>query len=200
MTESGQYGEQKTAIHMLRSGISVSEVAQRLNRSIPWVYKWRNRFKTERWEGLHSRSRAPKQSPNRLLEEVRQSICQTRSELEAEAEEGNGLCYIGAGAIRARLEEKGVVPLPSTASIERVVREAGMTRPYQNQEKAKVIYPRLHAQEPGQLCQVDIVPHYLRGGDSVACFNAIDVVSRYPTGQAYGRRRSLDAQTFLIHV
>jgi hypothetical protein len=47
---------------------------------------------------------------------------------------------------------------------------------------------------------VDIVPHYLRGGDSVACFNAIDVVSRYPTGQAYERRRSLDAQVFLIHV
>lgn len=200
MTESEQYGERKTAIHMLRSGISVGEVAQRLNRSIPWVYKWRNRFKTEGWEGLHSRSRAPKQSPNRLLEEVRQSICQTRSELEAEAEEGDGLCYIGAGAIRARLEKKGVAPLPGTASIERVVREAGMTRPYQNQEREKVIYPRLHAQEPGQLCQVDIVPHYLRGGDSVACFNAIDVVSRYPTGQAYERRRSLDAQAFLIHV
>jgi hypothetical protein len=50
------------------------------------------------------------------------------------------------------------------------------------------------------LCQVDIVPHYLRGGDSVACFNAIDVVSRYPTGQARTRRRSVDAQAFLLHV
>jgi hypothetical protein len=47
---------------------------------------------------------------------------------------------------------------------------------------------------------VDIVPHYLKGGDSVACFNAIDVVSRYPTGQALTRRRSQDAQAFLTHV
>jgi hypothetical protein len=34
----------------------------------------------------------------------------------------------------------------------------------------------------------------------VACFNAIDVVSRYPTGQAYEHRKSVDAQSFLIHV
>jgi len=43
-------------------------------------------------------------------------------------------------------------------------------------------------------------PHFLKGGDSVACFNAIDVVSRYPTGQAYTQRRSTDAMAFLIHV
>lgn len=49
----------------------------------------------------------------------------------------------------------------------------------------EVIYPRLHPTEPGQLCQSDIVPHFLWGGDAVACFNAINVVSRYPTGQAY---------------
>jgi hypothetical protein len=75
-----------------------------------------------------------------------------------------------------------------------------MTRPRQDQEEKEVIYPRLHATESGQLCQVDIVPHYLKGGDAVACFNAIDVVSRYPTGQALTRRRSQDAQAFLIHV
>jgi transposase len=200
MTESERYEERKTAIHMLRSGIPASQVAQELNRSIPWVYKWRNRFKAEGWTGLHSLSRAPKRSPNQLAEAVRQSICQTRSELEAEAAEKDGLCYIGAGAIRARLEKKEVTPLPSTANIERVIRKAGMTRPYQKQEAEQGTYPRLHPQEPGQLCQVDIVPHYLRGGDSVACFNAIDVISRYPTGQAYERRRSLDAQAFLIHV
>jgi hypothetical protein len=75
-----------------------------------------------------------------------------------------------------------------------------MTRPRQDQEEKPVIYARLCPAEPDQLCQVDIVPHYLRGGDSVACFNAIDVVSRYPTGQAYARRSSQDAQAFLIHV
>jgi hypothetical protein len=48
--------------------------------------------------------------------------------------------------------------------------------------------------------QVDIVPHYLKGGKRAPCFNAIDVVSRYPTGKAYSQRRSVDAEAFLIHV
>jgi transposase/transposase InsO family protein len=199
MTENEWYQERKTAIHMTRSGIPVNEVAQQLGRSIPWIYKWQDRFKAEGWTGLHSRSRAPVHCPNRLSEKVRQSICQARSELEAEAAEQEGLRYIGSGAVRGRLEQKGVHPLPSTSSIERVLRDAEITHPRRDPEE-DVKYPRLHPKKPGQLCQVDIVPHYLRGGASVACFNAIDVVSRYPTGQAYERRRSVDAQAFLIHV
>ncbi len=50
------------------------------------------------------------------------------------------------------------------------------------------------------LIQVDIVPHYLKGGERVACFNAIDVASRYPTGAAYPQRRSNEAEDFLIPV
>jgi hypothetical protein len=64
----------------------------------------------------------------------------------------------------------------------------------------KIAYPHLKPTQPHELCQVDIVPHFLTGGERVACFNAIDVVSRYPTGQAYAQRRSQDAAEFLIHV
>ena len=200
MTENDWHQERKTAIHMLRSGISAIEVAQGLDWSVPWVYKWQSRFESEGWAGLRSRSRAPKRCPTQLPERVRRSICQARSELEAEAAEQEGLRYIGSGAVRARLEDKGVYPLPSTSSIERVLHNAQMTHPYQEQAEEDVSYPRLHPTMSGQLCQIDIVPHYLKGGQAVACFNAIDVVSRYPTGQAYERRRSLEAQAFLIHV
>jgi hypothetical protein len=34
----------------------------------------------------------------------------------------------------------------------------------------------------------------------VACFNAVDVVSHYPTGQQFASRRSEDAASFLLHV
>jgi transposase InsO family protein len=200
MTEDELYQQRKTAVHMIRSGIPAVEIAQQLERSVSWVYKCRARFEAEGWDGLRSRSRAPKHCPTKLLDEVRQSICQARSELEAEAAQGTGLRYIGSGAVRERLEAKGVQPLPSTASIERVLHDAGMTRPRCAPEEEEVAYPRLHPTEPGQLCQVDIVPHFFKGGKSAACFNAIDVISRFPAGQAYDRRRSVDAQAFLIHV
>lgn len=200
MTEDERYQQRKTAIHMIRSGVPVGEIAQQLKQSIPWVYKWHGRFEAQDWAGLRSQSRAPQHCPKRLSEDIRQSICRARSELEAEAAEKEGVRYIGSGAVRARLKKKGIAPLPSTASIERVLHNAGMTRPRRVEEESVVKYPHLKPTEPGQLCQVDIVPHFLKGGDSIACFNAIDVVSRYPTGQAYEHRRSANAATFLIHV
>jgi len=204
MTDTDWLAERKAAIHLLRSGFSPTEVARRMKRSVGWVTKWRDRYQEEGWAGLEDRSRAAKNAWQAHPESVRQAIRQARSELEAEVHAGNGLRYIGSSAIQARLREKRERgeyegPLPSTATIERVLRAADMVRPWQEAE-AEVHYPHLHPTAPQQLIQVDIVPHYLRGGQAVACFNAIDVVSRYPTGQAKARRRSQEACEFLIHT
>jgi hypothetical protein len=90
--------------------------------------------------------------------------------------------------------------LPSITSIERELRAAGMVQGQRAHAAPQVAYPHLHPSKPLQLIQVDIVPHYLRGGACVACFNAIDVVSRYPTGQQLLTKRAADACTFLLHV
>jgi transposase InsO family protein len=192
--------ERHTAVHLLRAGHPVVEVAQQLKRSPRWVRKWRRRFEEEGWRGLEDRSRAPHAHGTRLPESIRQAIVQARSELEAEAERGSGLKYIGGMAVRTRLKAKQVQPLPSVPTIERVLHEKEMTRPYRSESGPKIEYPRLKPSGSHQLCQVDIVPHFLTGGERVACFNAIDVASRYPTGQAYGRRRAKDAVSFLVHV
>ncbi len=44
------------------------------------------------------------------------------------------------------------------------------------------------------------MPHYLPGGSCVSCFNAIDVVSKYPVGAQYLSKRSEDAAGFLVQV
>lgn len=191
--------QRQAAIHLLRSGSTVSAVAQQLERSESWVYKWKKRFDEEGWAGLADRSRAPHHVANKLPGEIRRAIRQARSELEAEAEQGSGLRYIGSHAILARLREKKLSPLPSTASIERVLSAAEMTRPHRPVTE-EVHYPRLHPTKPHQLHQVDIVPHFLSGGQSIACFNSIDVVSRCPAGQQLQRKRSQDAAESLVHI
>jgi hypothetical protein len=40
----------------------------------------------------------------------------------------------------------------------------------------------------------------LEGGQSVACFNSIDAVSRYPAGQTYATKRAQDAQEALLGI
>ena len=193
------YEERKTAIHMLRKGCTPREVAHELGHTLSWVYKWQKRFDQEGWTGLQNYSRARKKQ-SCLSKKVQQAIKQARSELEAEASEDKNLKYIGASAILARLTKEKTTPIPSLSSIERVLRKANMTKPKAEAIEEKIDYPRLRPVQPHQLVQVDIAPHYLRGGKNVACFNGIDVVSRYPTGLAFSQRRAVDARDFLIHV
>ncbi len=177
--------ERKSAIHLLRAGQSVSAVAQELGRTARWVRKWRNRYQTEGGAGLPARSRRPQHVARQTTAATKRAICQARSELEAESQAGKGSKYSGGQAIRTRLQEKGRSPLPSMATIERVIRAAGITRPYQPPGPPKIVYPQLKVTPAPTLIQVDIVPHYLKGGARVSCFNALDVASRFPTGQAY---------------
>ena len=200
MTNSELLAERKLAIFQLRQGKRIIEVAQSLEHSTSWVSKWHKRFKNGGWVGLKDLSRTPNFHGNKLPEPVREAVRQARLELEAEAALGEGLKYVGAIAVRTRLRKKKVEPVPSVPSIERILKEAGMTKPKEKQVEPQVDYPRLKPTQAHQLCQVDIVPHYLSGGKKVSCFNAIDVVSRYPTGQPFARRRSEDAAAFLIHV
>jgi len=186
------------AIHLLRSGSKVQEVADECGRSKKWVYKWQARYEAEGYAGLAGHSQAPKKHGRKLSQAMRRAILRARSELEAEAASGECLKYIGPQAVRTRLKRKRIKRVPSCASIGRVLKEAGMTRT-QEPEK-KVSYPHLHPDKPLQLIQVDIVPHFLTGGTRIPCFNAIDSVSRYPTGEAYAQRRSVDAAKFLVHL
>lgn len=194
------YGERCQAIHLLRGGQSPQEVAAELEHHVSWVYKWQVRFREGSWEGLKDHSRAPKHPHRTVTEEVKRAIREARSELEAEAQLPEKLSYIGSQAIRSRLHRKHVQRLPSLSRIERELKAAGMVQPRQPVEAPGVTYPHLKPDQPHQLVQVDIVPHYLPGGALVSCFHALDVVSRYPTGQQSLNKRSEDAAQFLLHV
>jgi transposase InsO family protein len=192
--------ERFSAIHMLRAGYTPVQVGKHLGHSESWVRKWRGRYLQEGWAGLEERSRAPNEHGRRLPEHIGQAIAQARSELEADAALGIGLKYVGGLAVRTKLKQEGIEPLPSLATIERVLRQKGLTCARKKRQKPIMKYPHLKPERPHELCQVDIVPHFLTGGERAACFNALDVVSRYPTGQAYAQSRSLDAAAFLVHV
>lgn len=192
--------ERKSAIHLLRAGQDPKAIAVELKKSVRWVRKWRRRFQTEGWDGLKDRSRRPHKIARKTTDALQKEIQKARSELESEAEAGKGLKYIGGQAIRTRLKEKGIHPLPSISTIERIIRKAGMTRPYRHPDAPEIKYPHLKVKDSQCLIQIDIVPHYLKGGARVACFNAIDVASRYPTGKAYAQKRSKEAEDFLIRT
>ena len=201
MTENeSAYDERCRAIHLLRNQEPVSRIAELLNRSESWVYKWRTRFDQEGWPGLRSRPRTPHHHPTQLSDSIYETIRTVRSELEEEATQPGKLCYVGAGAIRGRLRQKQVTPLPSISSIERELRRSGLVSARKQESPPPVSYPQLQPTVPHRLVQVDIFPHFLPGGPCISCFNAIDVVSRYPTGRQQVTKRAGDAMIFLLHV
>lgn len=193
--------DRQRAIHLLRTGSTPAEVAKKLDRSERWVRKWRKRYDEEGWSGLQSRSRRPHRLAKAYPEEMREKVLEVRSELEAEAATGEAgvLKFIGSAAIRTRLKERGITEVPSRRTIERYLHDAGMTHPRQAKQRGSP-YPNLQVKKPHELIQVDIYPRYLKGGQSVACFNAIDVAARYPFSYAYPHRRSRDAANFLLRL
>jgi len=193
-------GQRQALVHLLRSGKTAQEAARELGRAVSWCYKWKGRYEQEGWAGLEEQSRAPRHIAKKTPERIRDEILRIRSELEAEARDKDKLGYIGADAIYGRLCANGCQAVPSTSTIERVLRRAGVTRPWISKAEVEVQYPHLKPTAAHQLTQVDIVPHYLTGGESIACFNGIDVVSRNPAGKQYTGKRSVDAVDFLVHT
>lgn len=198
-TDRTEEAARRTALPLLRRGRAPRTVAAEVGRSLAWVYKWRARFAREGWAGLQSRSRVPDHPARRIPDTTRQAIRQARSALEAEAAQPGTLCYGGDHAILGRLRQQRVSPLPSLSTIEREVRAAGMPRP-SPPPPPETTYPRLRPTQPHELVQADIVPKHLRGGQRVACFNALDGVSRYPTAQQHPTERAEEAVAFLHHV
>lgn len=191
--------KRQDAVALLACGEKPSTVARKLGCSLRWVYKWQKRYEQAGWSGLESRSRAPHRHPTALEAQVKQAIRNARQELELEAQEPERLSYIGAAAVRARLQAKGLECLPSESSIERELRRAGLSHPPAVAEP-QVIYPQLQPSEAHQLVQVDIYPRIMQGGQAVACFNALDVVSRYPSGWQSFTTSAQDATEFLSQV
>ncbi len=198
--KTNEVERRKQFVHLVRSGQNKAQAARIVERSRSWGSKWWQRYCQEGWQGLEDRSRRPKRHPTRLPEEVRTAIRRVRSELEATASQAEQLGYIGAAAIRGRLQEEGIQPLPSISSIERELRRAGMTHPRRKTTATEIVYPHLRPSRPHELNQADILPRFLSGGEAVACFNAIDVVSRYPTTAQYARRTAQNACAFLWRV
>ena len=167
----------KEAVRRRRLGESPESIAASLGRTSRWVRKWVARHdeasQVEGW--ATSRSRAPHRSPNRTPPDVRQLILDARARLVA-----NPRAQYGSLAIGWELRLLGVDPVPARWTIERVIADAGMSRPRRRQSRyisKGVPYPSSAAM-PGTTHQIDMVgPRHLVGGVEFHALNLIDVGS-----------------------
>jgi len=142
-------------------------------------YKWKKRFETEGLEGLRDRSRRPKTVPGATPAEVEDAIVRARKEL-ADAGEFNG-----PFSIAARLEAEGICPVPSRATIARILSRRGQVRP-QPRKRPRSSYRRFQASRPNEMWQSDWTQWQLGDGRPVAIAGTLDDHARLLVGIGAG--------------
>jgi transposase InsO family protein len=142
-------------------------------------YKWKKRFETEGLEGLRDRSRRPASVPTATSAEVEDAIVRARKELADSGE------FNGPFSIAFRLAAQGGSPLPSRATIARVLARRGQVRP-QPRKRPRSSYRRFQAGRPNEMWQSDWTGWHLSDGRPVAIAGTLDDHSRLLVGIGAG--------------
>ena len=161
----------------------VAEFCRAQGISRETYYKWKRRFDSEGLDGLRDRSRRPNTIPNATPADVEDAIVRARKEL-AEGGEFNG-----PFSIADRLTAQGVEPVPSRATIARILSRRGQVRP-QPRKRPRSSYRRFEAGRPNEMWQSDWTGWRLSGSDGtrrpVAIAGTLDDHSRFLVGIAAG--------------
>lgn len=129
--------------------LNVAAVCRELGISRPTFYKYVARFDAEGVEGFFPRSRRPLRSPAAVSAATADAIVLARKEL---AEEGGDS---GAISIGWRLEDQGMVGVPSRATIHRVLVARGQVVAQPRKRPRSSAYRRFEAPFPNAMWQLD---------------------------------------------
>lgn len=162
------------AIARLLDGEAFTVVCRSEGVSRSWLYKWWARHTRAAATWFHDDSRRPHARPGRTPAEIEEIVQLVRGELYNQAQ------FCGAQAIRWRLADLAVQPLPSVRTIGRILARHELTHRRTGRYAPKgVAYPRLDAVRPNDVHQSDFVgPCYLRGGLRFHSLHSLDVTTK----------------------
>jgi putative transposase len=140
---------------------------------------------------LEPRSRRPKSSPSRLTDEVKSQAIGVRSALEA-----SGLDH-GPISVHEKMRTMGLAQVPSTASLARIFREAGVAR-VEPKKKPRASYRRFVYPAPNACWQLDATEYVLTGGRKCVIFQLIDDHSRFAVASHVAWGETADAAITVV--
>jgi transposase InsO family protein len=156
-------------MEVLRDGHMVVEVAERYGVSRQAVHRWLRRYQQGGLDALADRSHRPRGCPHQLAAAVEARVCQLRR-----AHPGWGPRRLGH-----ELARQGVTPLPSRATIYRVLVRNGLVEPHARR-RAKTAWRRWQRERPMQLWQMDVMGGLvLADGAEAKLVTGIDDHSRF---------------------
>jgi len=175
-TKGSEQALRQEAIRRRLQGETRREICRSLQRSPRWFNKWWRVYRAEARSDLADRARTPHTSPHQLSTEVVQAVVNTRHMLVAAQTAETRYGLIGHRAIQGRLRELGLRPLPSLASIQRILQRQGLTQALGAGE-AQAYYPWPMAWAVNAIQATDIITRHVRGGETIENFHTIDHAS-----------------------
>ena len=121
---------------------------------------------------LEPLSRRPKSSPSKLSDDVKAQAIAVRAALAA-----SGLDH-GPISVHDKMASMGLPVVPSTASLARIFREAGVAR-VEPKKRPRAAWRRFVYPAPNACWQLDATEYVLTGGRKCVIFQLIDDHSRY---------------------
>jgi hypothetical protein len=121
---------------------------------------------------LEPRSRRPAQTPASIADEVKKRAIAVRAALEQ-----SGLDH-GPISVHEKMKALAMIPVPSTASLARIFRDAGVAR-VEPRKKPRSAFRRFVYPAPNACWQLDATEYVLTGGRKCVIFQLIDDHSRY---------------------
>ncbi len=169
------------AINRYFSGQNPTQIAREFGKSRTWVYQVLARFREGGREGLMTQSRAPHRVHNRLDPEVEQAIVRIRQLITSGENPELRYAHIGADLIASELTRLGL-PVPSTRTIERVLKRHNLTearRPKEHKIPLPQDYPWPQVTLPNQVHLFDFVTRSVGGQRFYGC-HLLDQARHWP--------------------
>ncbi|WP_376770044.1 IS481 family transposase [Actinomadura luteofluorescens] len=157
------------AVLEVEAGCPVTEVAERYGVSRQSVHAWLGRYRSGGLAALADRSHRPASCPHRTAAEVEALVCELR----------RAHPRWGPARLAHELARRGVDPVPSTATLSRILARNGLVVP-RGRRRPRSSYQRWERDAPMQLWQIDIMGGVmLTDGREVKLVSGIDDHSRF---------------------
>jgi len=161
-------------LKVISKELSVTAAAAQFGYSRRQLHRLLARYRIDGLDAVEPRSRAPKSSPQRVSDEVRDLIVATRLRLASQGLDA------GPVTLAWHLEQAGH-PVPATSTIRRILHTAGLITP-QPRKRPRSSYRRFEADQPNECWQSDFTHWHLADGTDVEILNWLDDHSRFLLG------------------
>ena len=175
---------QVAVLKVVSAQLSVTAAAAQCGISRGHLHRLIARYREGGLEAVEPRSRRPHVSPQRTSVAVLDRIIELRTDLVARGLDA------GPATIGWHLEREGL-PVPSTSTIRRVLRGAGLVIP-EPHKRPRSSWIRFEAAAPNEVWKSDFTHWHLADGSEVEVINWLDDHSRYLLACTAFRRVSGD--------